>query len=103
MKEKFDVVDCQGFPFFSCFTAKIHSMTGKSRLIITLHEVWGDYWYEYLGKLGIFGKIIERTMLGLTDNLITVSYKTQKDLREIKKSERSIVIPNGIDFNHIQS
>ena len=103
MKEKFDVVDCQGFPFFSCFTAKIHSMTGKSRLIITLHEVWGDYWYEYLGKLGIFGKLIERTMLGLTDNLITVSYKTQKDLREIKKSERSIVIPNGIDFNHIQS
>ncbi len=103
MKEKFDVVDCQGFPFFSCFTAKIHSMTGKSRLIITLHEVWGDYWYEYLGKLGIFGKLIERTMLGLTDDLITVSYKTQKDLREIKKSERSIVIPNGIDFNHIQS
>ncbi|MBZ2166565.1 glycosyltransferase family 4 protein [Methanobacterium spitsbergense] len=103
MKEKFDVVDCQGFPFFSCFTAKIHSMTGKSRLIITLHEVWGDYWYEYLGKLGIFGKFIERTMLGLTDNLITVSYKTQKDLREIKKSEKSIVIPNGIDFNHIQS
>ncbi len=103
MKEKFDVVDCQGFPFFSCFTAKIHSMTGKSRLIITLHEVWGDYWYEYLGKLGIFGKLIERTMLGLTDNLITVSYKTQKDLREIKKSEKSIVIPNGIDFNHIQS
>ena len=103
MREKFDVVDCQGFPFFSCFTAKIHSMTGKSRLIITLHEVWGDYWYEYLGKLGIFGKLIERIMLGLTDNMITVSYKTQKDLRKIKKSERSIVIPNGIDFNHIQS
>ena len=58
MEENFDVVDCQGFPFFSCFTAKIHSMIGKSTLVITLHEVWNDYWYEYLGKLGIFGKII---------------------------------------------
>lgn len=103
MKEKFDIVDCQGFPFFSCFTVKIHSILGKSKLIITLHEVWGNYWYEYLSKLGIFGKIIEKIMVQLTDNLITVSYKTQKDLRKIKKNDRSIVIPNGIDFNHIQT
>ena len=100
-KESFDVVDCQGFPFFSCFTAKIHSLMGKSNLIITLHEVWGDYWYQYLGKPGIFGKIIERIMLGLTDNIITVSKKTKKDLKKIIKSENSIVISNGIDFNHI--
>lgn len=101
-KENYDVVDCQGFPFFSCFTAKVHAMTGKSKLVITLLEVWGDFWYEYLGKLGIFGKLVERTMLSLTDNLITISYKTKKDLRRIKKSERSIVIPPGIDFSYIQ-
>ena len=101
-KENYDVVDCQGFPFFSCFTAKAHAITGKSKLVITLLEVWGDFWYEYLGKLGIFGKLVERTMLSLTDNLITISYKTKKDLRRIKKSERSIVIPPGIDFSHIQ-
>jgi len=100
-KESFDVVDCQGFPFFSCFTAKIHSLMGKSNLIITLHEVWGDYWYQYLGKPGIFGKIIERLMLGLTGNIITVSKKTKKDLKKIIKSENAVVIPNGIDFNHI--
>ena len=41
-------------------------------------------------------------MLSLTNNIITVSSKTQKDLKKIKKSERSIVIPNGIDFNHIK-
>ena len=29
-KESFDVVDCQGFPFFSCFIARIHSIVGKS-------------------------------------------------------------------------
>ncbi len=101
MMEDYDVVDCQGFPFFSCFTAKIHSVVGKSKLIITLHEVWGDYWYTYLGKPGIFGVIVERAMLSLTDNIITVSSKTKKDLKNIKKSENSIIIPNGIDFDHI--
>jgi glycosyltransferase involved in cell wall biosynthesis len=101
MKENYDVVDCQGFPFFSCFTAKIHSLIGKSKLIITLHEVWGDYWYTYLGRPGIFGIVVERAMLSLTDNIITVSSKTKKDLKNIKKFENSIIIPNGIDFNHI--
>jgi glycosyltransferase involved in cell wall biosynthesis len=101
MKEDYDVVDCQGFPFFSCFTAKIHSIVGKSKLIITLHEVWGDYWYKYLGKPGIFGVVVERAMLSLTDNIITVSSRTKMDLKNIKKSENSIIIPNGIDFDHI--
>ena len=86
MKEDYDVVDCQGFPFFSCFTSKIHSVIGKSKLIITLHEVWGDYWYTYLGKPGIFGVLVERVMLSLTDNIITVSSKTKMDLKNIKKS-----------------
>ena len=101
MKENYDVVDCQGFPFFSCFTSKIHSVLGKSKLIITLHEVWGDYWYTYLGKPGIFGVLVERAMLSLTDNIITVSSRTKMDLKKIKKFENSVIIPNGIDFNHI--
>ena len=53
----FDIVDCQGFPYFSCYTSKIKH---KKNLVITLHEVWNEYWYEYLGKLGIFGKIVEK-------------------------------------------
>lgn len=100
MKENFDIIECQGFPFFSCFTAKIHSLSGKSKLIITLHEVWNDYWYEYLGKAGIFGKIIEKSVVNLTDKIIVVSPKTKRDLRNIKRSENSIIIPNGIDCNY---
>jgi len=102
MRENFDVIDCQGFPFFSSFTAKLHELLGKSHLIITLHEVWGDYWYDYLGKTGFFGKLVERSMLGLTDQFITVSKKTEIDLQKIKKTENSTVIPNGIDYDMIQ-
>lgn len=98
---KFDVIDCQGFPFFSCFTAKINSIFGRSPFVITLHEVWNDYWYEYLGKAGFFGKLVEKMMVNLTDKIITVSTKTKTDLKAIKSSEKSIVIPNGIDFKYI--
>jgi len=100
-KAKFDVVDCQGFPFFSSFVSKLHQALGRSRMIITLHEVWGDYWYEYLGSAGIFGKLVERSMLALTDRYITVSKKTERDLQAIKKTPKSHIIPNGIDLNQI--
>ena len=99
--EKFDIIDCQGFPFFSCFTAKLNSLFGSSPLVITLHEVWNDYWYEYLGKAGFFGKLVEKLMVNLTGRIITVSRKTKADLSAMKSSEKSVVIPNGIDFKYI--
>jgi glycosyltransferase involved in cell wall biosynthesis len=102
-KEKFDVVDCQGFPFFSCFTAKLHSIMGKSNLVITLHEVWGDYWYQYLGKVGFLGKVVESFMFRLTNRIITVSNKTQRDLLKIRKIPDAMVIPNGINFKEIEN
>ena len=101
MKERFDVVDCQGFPFFSSFVCKFHQAIGRSKMVITLHEVWGDYWYEYLGRAGIFGKLVERSMLALTDRFITVSQKTERDLQAIKRTNKSHVVPNGIDLNQI--
>jgi len=101
MGERYDIVDCQGFPFFSCFTAKIHAVFGKSKLVITLHEVWNDYWYEYLGKAGFFGKLVEKIMVYLSGNIIVVSEKTKMDLKDIKGSEKSIIVPNGIDFQEI--
>ncbi|MGB9936887.1 MAG: glycosyltransferase family 4 protein [Methanobacterium sp.] len=102
-QEKFDIIDCQGFPFFSCFTAKFYSLYNKSDLVITLHEVWNDYWYEYLGKAGIFGKLIEKIVVNLSSNIIVVSEKTKKDLKKIRDSENSVIIPNGIDFEEINN
>lgn len=99
--KNFDIIDCQGFPFFSCFTAKMNSSFGKSALVITLHEVWNKYWYEYLGNAGVFGRFTEKQMVNLTDNIISVSQKTKEDLKEIKPHESSLVISNGIDLAEI--
>ncbi|MCC7551124.1 MAG: glycosyltransferase family 4 protein [Methanobacterium sp.] len=103
MKEDYDIVDCQGFPFFSCFSAKIHSLLGKSKLIITVHEVWGDYWYQYLGPIGFFGKLVESIMFRLTNRLIAVSEKTLTDLGKIRNTNESKVIANGINFKEIMN
>jgi L-malate glycosyltransferase len=102
MKENFDVVDCQGFPFFSSFTARIHSLLGKSTLFITWIEVWDDYWYEYMGKKGVFGKLIERTAMNLNSNWIAISDKVKRDLIKINSKKEISVVPMGIDAIEIQ-
>lgn len=99
---KYDIIDCQGFPFFSCYSAKIKTVLGRSTLVITLHEVWNDYWYQYLGKAGFFGKLTEKIMVKLSKHIITVSEKTKEDLGRIKPSENAVIIPNGIDVKEIE-
>ena len=102
MKEDFDVVDCQAFPYFPCFSAKICSSLKRTPLVITWHEVWNDYWYDYLGKKGIFGKVVERMTTHLTDKMIAVSERTKRDLEMIGVRKEIKVIQNGIDFGKIE-
>ena len=101
-KEDFDVVDCQAFPYFPCFSAKICSSLKRTPLVITWHEVWNDYWYDYLGKKGIFGKVVERMTTHLTDKMIAVSERTKRDLEMIGVRKEIKVIQNGIDFGKIK-
>ncbi|MDD1702849.1 MAG: glycosyltransferase family 4 protein, partial [Methanoregula sp.] len=56
---RFDLIDCQQFPFFSCLSVKSLTLIKKTPLVITWHEVWGNYWYAYLGSWGAAGKYIE--------------------------------------------
>ncbi|MFA4662849.1 glycosyltransferase family 4 protein [Pyrococcus kukulkanii] len=100
-KYEYDVIDCQEFPYFSCFSSKVTSFLRSIPMIITWHEVWGDYWYSYLGKKGFFGKIIEKLVTKLTSNNVAVSKKTKEDLESIGVKNVQI-IPNGIDFYKIQ-
>lgn len=103
LKDDFDIIDAGEFPYFPCFSSKLVSAIKRTPFIITWHEVWGNYWYDYLGYPGIFGKFVERLMTKLPHKHIAVSKKTKKDLASIGVDEGSItVIPNGIDFNKIQ-
>jgi glycosyltransferase involved in cell wall biosynthesis len=101
-REKFDLIDVSVFPYFSCFTVKAISVLKKSPAIYTWHEVWDDYWYEYMGKAGFFGKVIEKAVSKISDKNIAVSDWTKKRLETLGVPEEKItVIPNGIDLKWI--
>jgi len=103
MNEKFDIIDCQQFPYFSCFSAKLISKLKKTPLIITWHEVWDDYWYEYLGWKGFGGKITERLVALLTQNVIAVSESSKINLKSLGYRGNITIVPNGVDLQRIAS
>lgn len=102
-REEFDIIDCQQFPYFPCFSVKVAAVMKKKPFVITWHEVWGDYWYEYLGWKGVFGKITERLVARLTPDIIPVSGITAKRLAHLGVRDEVRIIPNGIDPVHMRS
>ena len=99
LKEKFDIIDCQQFPYFSCFSSRIVSRMRKIPLVITWHEVWGDYWFDYLGYKGLIGKEIERNIASFKCPTISVSVMTANRFRTGFKKSVITVIPVGIDIS----
>ena len=100
-KGDYDLIDCQEFPYIPCFSARLVSTSGRSDLFITWHEVWGDYWYEYLGRKGLIGRSIESAVSKLSNENIAVSEMTKREL-ELMGVEGVKVVPNGIDFERIE-
>lgn len=101
LRQNFDVIDCQEFPYFPCFTSKLGSVVRSTTLFMTWHEVWGDYWYEYLGRKGAVGKAVERLCVSVPDAHISVSRRTRRDVRHL--GANSVLLPNGISLNEIQN
>lgn len=95
LAERFDVVDCQAFPYFSAFPTKLHALCRRSAFVCTWHEVWGDYWDDYLGRKGVAGRAVESTVARLPDRHVAVSERTRRDVRALGPSSVELV-PNGI-------
>jgi len=101
LKYDLDIIDCNQFPFLHCFPSRLIAQLKRDPFVITWHEFWGDYWYEYLGKLGSLGKVTERAALSLADELIVVSITTKELLEHFGK--HPVLVPNGIDISLIDS
>ncbi len=102
IRGRFDVIDVSAFPYFSCFTVKLISLLRRTPMIITWHEVWGDYWYEYMGWRGFFGKQVEHLVSKLTNSSIAVSSLTKKNLVSLGVNSENIrIVLNGIDLKKI--
>lgn len=99
--ERFDVIDCQEFPYFHCFSSKLAAALRRTTLVMTWHEVWGDYWYEYLGGKGALGKLIERATATAPDHHVAVSERTRDDLAGLGASAPHY-LPNGISMAEVE-
>ncbi|MEZ3172373.1 glycosyltransferase family 4 protein [Halorubrum sp. RMP-47] len=97
----YDVIDCQEFPYFPCYVSLVSSVFKDTNLFITWYEVWGDYWYDYLGNLGLGGKLIESSIARFSATHITTSQITQDDLIELGAKDTR-VSPLGIDFEELR-
>jgi glycosyltransferase involved in cell wall biosynthesis len=61
------------------------------------------YWQEYLGRLSVFGYLIEKLSVLIPSIIISVSQSTARRIKDELGFKRKIyVISSGIDFNRIQ-
>ncbi|WP_254279319.1 glycosyltransferase family 4 protein [Haloarcula marina] len=98
-----DVLVASVFPYFPVFACKLVA-AGRTPLVTTWHEVWGDYWDEYLGALGVAGKSVERLAAAVPQHPIAVSGTTADALTAIGPAREDIqVVHNGIDVDHVQT
>jgi len=102
IRERFDVIDCQQFPYTSALAAIVSRYFSRSPRIITWHEFWGDYWYEYLGFTGSAGKALEAVIVRAAIPTVAVSPLPEKSLKTIRGDRIIRLIPNGINIKEIQ-
>lgn len=102
LRGDFDVIDAQQFPYLPCFSAKLHALRRGAPLVITWHEVWGEYWREYLGRMAPFGILAERGALRLPERIIPVSERVRADLLGMGVgADRMEVVNNGVDLDRV--
>lgn len=97
-----DVVDCQAFPYFPGFPSRLSASLNDATLCVTWHEVWDDYWYEYLGRKGVCGKAVEKLLGHTAHTNVAVSERTRRDLRA-RGATCEYLVPNGIDRAEIDA
>ncbi|UVE50742.1 glycosyltransferase family 4 protein [Haloferax larsenii] len=102
--ENHDLVVASVFPYFPVLSSKLASLGTDIPIVTTWHEVWGDYWDDYLGTLAPFGKLVEHLTVRVPQHPIAVSGITADRLAGIGPERDSIeVVPNGIDVEQIQN
>lgn len=103
-RDEHDVVVVNVFPYFPVLVTKLTSICTDTPVVTTWHEVWGDYWDEYLGSLAPFGKLTEHVTARTPQHPIAVSSITADRLAKIGPDRESIeVVPNGIDAEQVKN
>ena len=102
--ERFDVIDSGPAPLIHHYPVRVATRMKGEAMVMTWDEVWGGYWYEYLGPLlGFWGSAVEKTVIKLPELMIAISPKIKEDLIAIGADPDKVrVVENGVDFHRIQ-
>jgi glycosyltransferase involved in cell wall biosynthesis len=100
----FDVIEADHMPYLQLIPLRIVAWIRRVPLVLTWHEVWDrDGWRTYLGRVGVFGAMLERLCVRLPDAIVTVSTGTAEKLMAIgAKSDRLHVISSTLDFDELE-
>ena len=99
----YDVVLAGQWPFFHLFPAFWAKLRKGPKIVVDWWEVWSDHWFNYFGKIGVGGFVVERLVSRLFNHIIALSEKQKQQLVDIGVNNQAItVIPNGIDLKRIQ-
>ncbi|EMA58390.1 glycosyltransferase [Halorubrum lipolyticum DSM 21995] len=102
--DEHDVVVASVFPYFPVLSTKLASLRTDTPVVTTWHEVWGDYWEEYLGRLAPFGKVTERVTARTPQHPTAISAITADRLAAIGPDRDDIeIVPNGIDVEQVRT
>jgi glycosyltransferase involved in cell wall biosynthesis len=95
-RREYDIVDLQSMAPLTCLAVIAVCRTRRIPCVITWHEVWLDYWSEYLGPLGRIGRAAEWLVARLGSSHIAVSQRTAARLAQLGTHDVDVV-PNGVD------
>lgn len=104
LKDDFDLVDCCSVPYFPIYSAKLYALIKHRPLVITWLEFWGDYWFQYLGRVkGVLGRGVEHLATTLPDKILAISCHTMNSLvRAGVPKDKIVVIPCGTSWRDLQ-
>lgn len=104
LKEDFDLIECPSAPYFQIFTCWLYSILKKRKFVVVWLEYWGNLWYEYMGHLGFWGKLVERLATRIPDHIIAISDHTKESLvRHGVSADLISTVPLGIDLAEINA
>lgn len=99
-----DILATPVAPYFHVTAAKLAGAIRRTPLVVIWHEVWGDYWRQYIGQLGRIGSLVEHGIGRIPHHPVAPSEMTANRLAELGPAREKItVIPNGIDVAAIQN
>jgi glycosyltransferase involved in cell wall biosynthesis len=107
LRARYDVIDCSATPYLPVYAAWLATRLTRTPLVVTWHELWGEYWHSYLPQRPWVAGAARRLEAGsarLGDATVSVSPFTARRLAELHpQAPAATVASNGISLSQIQS